>query len=130
MPANIRLCTAFRLLVQALGASLLFGFLAGCTLCGNEIAYEEKSPSGKLRAVAFERDCGATTGFTTQISILPSDRNLPNEAGNLFIAKRDLKVGIKWEADDKLVVTYPREAKIALKRETQSGVSIRYESSP
>jgi hypothetical protein len=110
--------------------SMITGLLAGCSLCGNQIGYEEKSPSGKLRAVTFERDCGPTTGFTTQISILPNKQKLPNEPGNLFIADGDLKIGIKWETEDKLVITYPQDARVGLKRGAQSGVSVRYEKAP
>ncbi len=117
-------------LIKVLRMSLLAGLLAGCSLCGNDIGYEEKSPSGKLKAVAFERDCGATTDFTTQISILRGDEKLPNEAGNLFMANGNLKVRIKWEAEDKLVITYPSDAKVGRKQPTQSGVSIRYETLP
>jgi len=110
--------------------SKLAGLLSGCSLCGNQIRYKEKSPSGKLRAVAFERDCGATTGFTTQISILPNNQELPNEPGNVFIADGDLRIRIEWEAEDKVVITYPRDAKVRLKRENQNRVSIRYDITP
>jgi hypothetical protein len=130
MLAKAPFCSAFYKLTQSLILSMLTGLLIGCSLCGNQIGYEEQSSSGKLRAVAFERDCGATTGFTTQISILPNKQKLPNEPGNVFIAEGDLKIRIKWEAEDKLVIAYPPKAKIYLKRETQSGVSVRYETSP
>ena len=128
MLAKAQVRSTFYKLIQTLIVSMLTALLAGCSLCGNQIGYEEKSPSGKLKAVAFERDCGATTGFTTQISILPNNQKLPNEPGNLFIADGDLKIRIKWEAEDKLVITYPRDAKVGLKRETQSGISVRYET--
>ena len=46
--------------------------------CGNEIHAEQKSPDGKLKVVEFMRNCGATTGYNVQISILPTDHALPN----------------------------------------------------
>jgi hypothetical protein len=55
-------------------------------LCGNTIVATELSPDRKLKAVLFERNCGATTGFSSQVSVLPSDRDLPNEGGNVFAA--------------------------------------------
>ena len=113
--------------IQTLAVSML---LAGCSLCGNEIGYEEKSPNGQLKAVAFERDCGATTSFSTHISILPTNQKLPNEGGNVWVAKGDLKVRLRWEANDRIVVTYPTDARIIMKQEKRSGVSIRYESLP
>ncbi len=41
--------------------------LAGA--CGNEILKEVRSPTGKMKGVVFQRDCGATTGFSTQVSV-------------------------------------------------------------
>ena len=54
-------------------------------MCGNEVHAEELSPDNKHRAVVFQRDCGATTGFSTQISIVGADDELENESGNIFI---------------------------------------------
>ena len=58
-------------------------------MCGNSILAEYPSPSGKLNAVVFERSCGATTGFSTQVSILRSGEVLENEGGTLFAADTD-----------------------------------------
>jgi len=53
-------------------------------MCGNDFYAESFSPNGELKAVTFERNCGATTGFNTQISILDADEELENEIGNVF----------------------------------------------
>ncbi|MCP4989275.1 MAG: hypothetical protein GY928_25425 [Colwellia sp.] len=53
-------------------------------MCGNDVHSEVFSPDGELKAVTFERSCGATTGFNTQISILNADDKLENEIGNVF----------------------------------------------
>jgi hypothetical protein len=53
-------------------------------MCGNQVLKEYPSPSGKLKAVVFERDCGATTGFSTQVSIIQAGNALENEGANLF----------------------------------------------
>jgi hypothetical protein len=100
----------------------------GCALCGNEIGYEQLSPDGKTKAVAFERDCGATTGFSTQVSLLPSAKKLPNEAGNIFVADGNLKVHLEWETNDKLLVRYPVNARVRFKKNSEAGISIRYEA--
>lgn len=44
-------------------------------ICGNKIIQEIPSPNRKLKAVIFTRDCGATTGFSTQISLLSKTQN-------------------------------------------------------
>ena len=61
--------------------------LAGA--CRNEILGSHYSPTKQLKAVVFQRDCGATTGFSIQISIMPANIALPNEGGNVFVADTD-----------------------------------------
>jgi hypothetical protein len=115
---------------RIVGISVLVQSLAGCNMCGNTIGYEEKSPGGKLKAVVFERDCGATTGFTTEVSIIPGNVTLQNQSGNLFIAKGDLAIRLDWKSDGELVLTYPQGAQPILKRDTEKGVSVRYRTFP
>ena len=55
-------------------------------MCGNAVLDEVRSPDGAFRLVAFQRDCGATTGFSTQVSLLEAEEALPYEGGNLFIS--------------------------------------------
>jgi hypothetical protein len=59
------------------------------TQCENELVGEHTSPDGQYKAVLFVRDCGATTGFNTQVSLLRSNQHLKNGSGNLFIADTD-----------------------------------------
>ena len=91
-------------------------------LCTNLEIETAISPDGQLKAVAFARDCGASTDYSTQISLLSSDDKLENEAGNLFIADRDHgrveagpgggpKVNIRWLSDHELQISYPRFAR-------------------
>jgi hypothetical protein len=65
--------------------------ISGCGLdpCGNEELQTVTSPDRKRKAIVFQRDCGATAGFSTQISLLQADDKLPKEAGNTFIADTD-----------------------------------------
>ena len=62
-------------------------------MCENEISKTVISPSGNLKAVVFNRGCGATTGFNTQISIINTSEELESEGGNLFIADGTLPLG-------------------------------------
>ncbi|MGG2024675.1 hypothetical protein AB1282_02705 [Gottfriedia sp. S16(2024)] len=55
-------------------------------MCGNEITHKEVSPKGDKVAYIFQRDCGATTGYSYHLSILGSDRKLPNKSGNTFVS--------------------------------------------
>jgi hypothetical protein len=69
----------------ALSIGILIFILFNADMCGNTEYLSKTSPSGEHKVVMFERNCGATTDFSTQISILDGDATLENEAGNVFI---------------------------------------------
>ena len=99
--------------------------LSGCldgAGCGNTIIQTAPSPGGNSRAIIFTRDCGATTGFSTQVSILPTQDALPNESGNVFMSDADHgtapagrgggpNVWVKWLAPNQLKIVYDRRAR-------------------
>ena len=58
--------TVTALVVIAFGVFLYQTF---ANMCGNEILGEFASPDRKKKVVVFQRDCGATTGFSTQASL-------------------------------------------------------------
>ena len=97
---------------------------------------ETKSPSGKLKAVVFERDCGATTRFGYQVSLIPSNENLPSGAGNVFTADDNhgavvaMYIRTRWESDHSLVIEYPKNTRVFSKRNQLAGVSISYQTPP
>jgi hypothetical protein len=57
--------------------------------CSNDVLMDIPSPDGEHKAIVFQRDCGATTGFSTQISVLRVSQSLGNNAGNIFVADTD-----------------------------------------
>lgn len=57
----------------------------GDGLCGNELLGQHPSPDGRLKLVVFERNCGATTGFITHVSVLKASEDLANVGGNVFV---------------------------------------------
>lgn len=62
----------------------------GCFLdtCENTLVRSLPSPDGRQQAVLFERSCGTTTGFSTQVSILAIGAK-PKGPGNVFSADDD-----------------------------------------
>jgi len=75
-------------------------------LCGNEVISETYSPNKKLKAVVFRRDCGATTGYSTHVSILNAWDKLSNdEAGNVFGQEDVIPTTITWQSNEALTVT-------------------------
>jgi hypothetical protein len=77
--------------------------LTACgSLCGNGIISEASSPGATKRAVVFESSCGATTGFSTHVSVMNAGEALPDSAGNVFDADTDhgaveeMIVTVRW----------------------------------
>lgn len=111
---------------------------AGCSdACQNIVASRIPSPDGKHVAVLFQRDCGATTGFSTQISVLDASDDRSG-SGNTFIADDDhgaARVGnwdgswaeTKWLSADRLLVRYAAKSRLFKQNERVSEVSIIYQ---
>jgi hypothetical protein len=90
-------------------------------LCGNEIFQEVYSPGKAYKAVVFQRDCGATTGFTTHVSILKASATLPNLAGNVVALNGhpdSTKVSINWETNRLVSIRHSGAYKVLAKNDT------------
>jgi hypothetical protein len=94
--------------------------------CGNEIVREVPSPSGKKVAYVFTRDCGATTGYSPQLSILNKGDHFENESGNAF--RLDKAFSVEWVNENKLTVTYDQSSEIYKIDKKVNGVTVEYES--
>jgi len=94
-------------------------------MCGNDVLQIVASPDKQVKAVIFERDCGATTGFSTQVSVLASGAKLPNDAGNVFSAETGHHgkiapsgpgggpvINALWKNNQTLVVTHHPDAQV------------------
>jgi hypothetical protein len=102
--------------------------------CSNTTIAEVPSPSGELHAVVFERECGATTGFSVQVSILRRGERLSNVGGNAFTADSGhtvlpLQVKAEWESDRALRLTYDPRPRTFAKERAISGVTLIHASS-
>lgn len=97
--------------------------------CGDSVVSESVSPNGQLVAVVFLRNCGATTGYSTQVSLRRSAEPFDSEKQSPFlILDDDGKVVLSWREQSRLVIRLPREPKVVRKESEQSGVSIEYEA--
>ena len=91
-------------------------------MCGNDI--KQKAPSnGKNVAYLFERSCGATTGFSPQLSVLDKDADFQNKPGNSFRSDKDFS--IEW-IDEKLKVIYDKSSETSEMDKKVNGVRIKY----
>jgi hypothetical protein len=113
-------------------------FGCGSDPCANEELQTIVAPDGKRKAIVFERDCGTTTGFSTQVSLLSANDKLRNESGNTFIADTDHgkapsgpgggpEVNLQWTGEREIVVKYDNSARVFRSEQSVDGVMIRYE---
>jgi hypothetical protein len=101
--------------------------LGGCSdLCGNEVAQTIASPSGKLKAVVFSRNCGATTGVNTQVSILRAEETLPNDGANTFISNGSVPIVVQWQNDKTIQISGLGDSAPIKQNRTVSGVEVSY----
>lgn len=79
--------------------------------CGGEIYATAQSPDKTLTAYAFQRDCGATTGFTTLAILRSSDdkldltKDLETEE-IIFSADGDYHPRLNWVSKGDLRITF------------------------
>jgi hypothetical protein len=92
-------------------------------MCANQIIQKIPSPDKKLKAVVFQRDCGATTGFSTQVSVIKANDKPSNAAGNVFSADTyhgkvssgligGPTVEVVWQDPLQLQIKHPQNARI------------------
>ncbi len=124
-------------LVAGVGA-VLWGAGRQAGLCDNTPLAEVPSPGGTRKAVVFQRDCGATTGFSTQVSVLAAGEKLPNDGGNVFVADTDHGqapsgpgggpvVEVVWLGEERLLIRHHRRARVFRSEAHVGSVAVGYE---
>jgi hypothetical protein len=113
--------TIFLILVLVIGGCEFFLSSLFNGMCGNEIFQEVYSPDNEYKAIVFQRDCGATTGFSTQISILKASAKLPDKPGNIFTMDGHpdwTEVKINWETNRLVSISYSEDYEVFNKNDT------------
>jgi hypothetical protein len=88
------------ILLVGLGAVALGLFLASD--CEDTIKTEVKSPDGKYVATLYERDCGATTDFSTIVNLRDSSASFNGDDLGIVIVKGQHKLDLIWDGNTKL----------------------------
>ena len=78
--------------------------LAGCDSpvlfsCDDTVKGSLTSPDGKCIATVYERDCGATTDFTTHVNLRTTSAGFEGGKNVVFVAKGKHTVAIEWQND-------------------------------
>ena len=76
--------------------------------------------------MVFNRDCGATTGFSTQVSVVPADEVLPNGGGNALVLDGTVPLQVHWQTETTLSVSGIGDAKVFQKVGVVSGIQLVY----
>lgn len=105
-------------------------------MCGKTLGVEKLSPSGELKAVIYEFNCGAGDPFSTQVSILAPEEEIPYHGGNVFAASRGERRGswngpyaeIEWESPEHLIIKYIGDTNVHFKNNEVSGIRVTYET--
>ena len=97
-------------------------------MCRNTIVQTSISPNKKYKLVLFQRDCGATTGFSSQISLLDNDKklDLETDSGNVYIAKGyPDNFKIVWVNNNSVIIKRPKEKTYKIQKKVNN-ISFKY----
>ena len=114
-----------------------FHFDLGEGLCGNTEVNRLASPDGTREAVLFERSCGATTDFSSQVSIVARGESIGRNSGNALIVDTDHGaasagpwggplVEMLWTGNENLTLRYSPKAAVYASPQLAGGVRIRH----
>ena len=107
-------------------------------MCGNQTVSEGFSPDKKYKFVVFVRDCGATTGFSTQVSVIKIDRKLrDDDSGNVLTVSDHYSgdwynkyggadVKVEWTTNKKILIRLDNKAETRTKEKEVNGIKIEY----
>ena len=134
----IKILLGIVIVVVLLAGYLFYGFYKFSEdMCGNQIVSEIPSPDRMFKAVIFQRDCGATTGFSTQVSVLRISTSLPDDSGNIFAADTNHgrarsaawggpEAKAHWETSRKLVIEHQIMARVFKAEKQIDGIVVEY----
>jgi hypothetical protein len=111
--------------------------------CGESQIAESVAPGGKVKAVVFSRDCGATTEFNSHVALIPSDSSLSTESKS-FLGVRAFfsadcnngrapagtgggpEVRIRWVSDTRIEIQHHNAVRIIQAASSSKGVVVDY----
>ena len=109
-------------------------------MCATTIIDQIASPNGKLKAVVFQIDCGATSDFNSQVAIVPGNRDISKKDSlpkSFFVADRDHgrapegkehgpELRLIWLSDSSLEIQHHELARIIRAEKSSKGVAVDY----
>lgn len=108
-------------------------------MCTNQVLLEVVSPDQRYKVVVFLRDCGATTNYSSHVSIVPARHKITNRSGgNVFIADTDHgrapagingapEVEVAWQSANELSIRYNKAVRIFKSIDELHAIEVRLE---
>jgi hypothetical protein len=109
-----------------------------------EVVRDVPSPDGKWDVMLMVRNGGATTDYSTQLSVVPAGGRLSRELalcrpGNVFIADGNhgavavddrgfMHVDVLWQSPDLVVITFPPSARVFKQERRFQSLAINYDN--
>jgi hypothetical protein len=84
-----------RVVVKCLIFFTGFIFL-GCRNCSDEVTAEITSPDATLSATSFVRDCGATTAYSSIVSVHKKSAGFRDDNEIVFVANGRHDLAVSW----------------------------------
>jgi hypothetical protein len=108
---KLKLCVFSALMITIITAAVYLSKTHD--FCSNEIYGEYLAPDKVHKAVVFNRDCGATTDFNTQLSVLLADEE-PTKGNALIVGSHypSEPTKVTWLDEQNLEVLIPQHAKV------------------
>lgn len=118
-------------------AGLVGLWFFGPPACGNDFVEAIPSPDGSKKIVVFQRSCGATTGFSTQASLLPATEALANSSGNVFSSDTNHGAApsgpgggpalqVAWQSSGAVAISYHPAVRVFKAEQQVGGVQFFY----
>ncbi len=110
-------------------------------IAGNTIIEKVYSPDQNNVIYIFDRNAGATTGYSTQVSVIKAKAKFRNSGGNIFVCDDDHgKVNVLnsiggpsikaiWKSNSSIIIYYPKMTRIFKHKNMSGNIIISYEES-
>jgi len=90
--------------IMQCGACIAICLLWACGLCEDQMISEATSPDGILVATAFVRNCGATTDFSSMVSVHKKSDGFRDDRDIIFVAKGRHDIAANWNGPNTLSI--------------------------
>jgi hypothetical protein len=108
-------------------SALEAGGFADAMGCQKIVHVKIPSPTSTLNAWIFELECGATTGFNTQLSIVPTKERLDySRFPPAVVVDGKGNIEATWLSPTELAVSLAPSVKVYTRKAESNGVVLRY----